>query len=462
MPQLSETASDVSEGTPSLSIWAYSKGLRHDSDGQSLLEDLQQLQKVVQAHDLEALQKVRLAGPRRLLGVSAGWEYTDLPQVQMAFQSPKMVSFMVELYFMALARDIPFRDYASSTLLKDLCRSLNTLTVHPQYRGEITSANIFRGPFGADQQGLYISQYLYQEVHGVPQKYYSTLESYEFLTTWHEALEIQNGSIPTHSALYREYPRYLLTGRDLACAHRKDPFQPFLNALHILEAQKVPLNFPESAVEEFYTSLGPVDIETTLRRIGHQALQAAWHMKWQNLVARPEVFGMLIERAQYSKRNPWAIPETLLTQPILEACRHRFGTYLLPQVYPEGSPMCPSIPAEDAVVAGACATVLKFFFDLRGEMAVYQPNAEGSGLTRSAGWSTYAQELEKLVSNVAWAKSWAGCQYWIDNILGIKLGEKMALAALQEQINAYPQTLCVTVRKFTGKSVTLQSAKASA
>ncbi len=43
--------------------------------------------------------------------------------------------------------------------------------------------------------------------------------------------------------------------------------------------------------------------------------------------------------------------------------RRRFGAWLLPQVYPEGSPLHPSYGAGHASVAGACVTMMKALFD---------------------------------------------------------------------------------------------------
>ena len=39
----------------------------------------------------------------------------------------------------------------------------------------------------------------------------------------------------------------------------------------------------------------------------------------------------------------------------------KYGTYLLPQPFPEGSPTHPSYPTGHGTVAGACITLLKFF-----------------------------------------------------------------------------------------------------
>jgi len=41
----------------------------------------------------------------------------------------------------------------------------------------------------------------------------------------------------------------------------------------------------------------------------------------------------------------------------------KYGTYLLPQSFPEGSPACPCDPNGHGTVGGAAITLLKFFFD---------------------------------------------------------------------------------------------------
>ena len=47
----------------------------------------------------------------------------------------------------------------------------------------------------------------------------------------------------------------------------------------------------------------------------------------------------------------------------LKSSHSRYGTYLLCQAFPEGSPTHPAYPTGHGTVAGACITVLKFFFD---------------------------------------------------------------------------------------------------
>ncbi len=55
-------------------------------------------------------------------------------------------------------------------------------------------------------------------------------------------------------------------------------------------------------------------------------------------------------------------PEILNSQAFAEVFS-RYGTYLLPMAFSEGSPTHPSYGAGHATVAGACVTILKAFFD---------------------------------------------------------------------------------------------------
>ena len=53
----------------------------------------------------------------------------------------------------------------------------------------------------------------------------------------------------------------------------------------------------------------------------------------------------------------------ILNSPVLTTIQMKYGTYLLPMAYPEGSPTHPSYPAGHAAMAGAGATMLKAFYD---------------------------------------------------------------------------------------------------
>src|SRR5205807_2352669 len=95
------------------------------------------------------------------------------------------------------------------------------------------------------------------------------------------------------------------------------------------------------------------------------------------------------------------------------------GTFLLPQVFPEGSPVHPAYGQGHAVAAGACVTVLKAFFYDRAPMTdpsnlagspdrlppAFIPDDGGDNLIPADPTQqlvlTVGGELNKLASNIS-------------------------------------------------------------
>jgi hypothetical protein len=100
--------------------------------------------------------------------------------------------------------------------------------------------------------------------------------------------------------------------------------------------------------------------------------------------------------------------------------------YLLSQMYPEGSPAHPSWPSDHATIAGACVTVIKAIFDDRA------PWRTPTGQVVIVG-----DELDKLASNIALARDFAGVHFRSDGEHGIRLGEEIAIRYLQDQVRTY-------------------------
>ena len=80
----------------------------------------------------------------------------------------------------------------------------------------------------------------------------------------------------------------------------------------------------------------------------------------------------------------------------------------------------------DTTVAGACSVILKVFFDEGALMSNCVQHAAADGLTLEPCPSdfvpTVGNEINKLVSNVAMGRGWAGIHYRSDSA-GIRLGE---------------------------------------
>ena len=125
----------------------------------------------------------------------------------------------------------------------------------------------------------------------------------------------------------------------------------------------------------------------------------------------------------------------LLTSSGLATARDRWGSALVALAYPEACPLHPSYPAGQAVIAGACATVLKAAFD--ESFVVPEPVVAAPDGTRLLPWTgealTVGGELDKLAANIAIGRNFAGIHWRSDATAGLALGEAVALAVLTEQ-----------------------------
>lgn len=132
-----------------------------------------------------------------------------------------------------------------------------------------------------------------------------------------------------------------------------------------------------------------------------------------------------------------------------------FGTALLPQVFPEGSPTHPSYGAGHATVAGACVTILKAWFDesfvLPGPVLV--PDAAGTALVPGPAVDlTVGGELNKLAANIAIGRNAAGVHWRSDYTRSVKLGEEIAIRLLQEQKQTYNENHHLTLTRFDDRT----------
>jgi membrane-associated phospholipid phosphatase len=133
-------------------------------------------------------------------------------------------------------------------------------------------------------------------------------------------------------------------------------------------------------------------------------------------------------------------------------------SWLLPQAYPEGSPMHPSYPAGHAVIAGACATVLKAFFDesFPIEEPVI-PTVDGLRLTPLSGAAlTVGGEINKLASNISVGRNIAGVHWRSDALEGLRLGEEVAIAVLRAEKPCFSEShRGFELTTFDGKLITV-------
>ena len=378
-----------------------------------------------------------------------------------AFASAQAAAEMVELYWQALARDVPFAEWSSSPVIQAAAAELNKLSGYAGPRdasGQVTPDNLFRGTAAGCLVGPYVSQYLLQTIYfgSTPreQMYRTGVAGADYLTSYAEWLQIQDGIGPYRQEVFDPTYRYVHSGRDLAqFVHYDYTYQSFLQAaliildshpetlLHFNTYQLSNTNpYKTSRVQTGFTTFGQAHVMDLLARVSNIALKpACWH-KWAvHRRIRPEefsgrVFNTLSGLAQYP------IHGDLMNSKALQTMVQSTGGSLLPQAYVEGCPIHPSYPAGHAVIAGACATILKaMFFEGALVSGAVAPSADGLSLTSADGLGlTLGGELDKLAFNIPMGRDWAGIHYRSDVFEGLKLGEAVAISILQDQVG------CVT------------------
>ena len=148
-----------------------------------------------------------------------------------------------------------------------------------------------------------------------------------------------------------------------------------------------------------------------------------------------------------------------------------YGSYLLPQAFPEGSPTHPCYPTGHGAVGGACITLLKFFFDCSRSIRplligagrdVFVPSTDGVSLNAY----TVADrdnldingELSKLAYNISFGHGiHAGIHFRSSTYWSILLGEQVALSVLQDRASSYNEPFTISITKFDGTTATISN-----
>jgi hypothetical protein len=113
-------------------------------------------------------------------------------------------------------------------------------------------------------------------------------------------------------------------------------------------------------------TFGAPAIATLVCEPATRALKHQWYQKWLvHRRLRPEEFGGHVE-VQRLRRAAYPFHPDLFASSVLDdpqGILATFGSHLLPQAFPEGSPLHTAYGSGHATVAGACVTMLKWFFD---------------------------------------------------------------------------------------------------
>lgn len=442
-------------------IGNYSKGLPHNTLGEVDPAAYAAFLKAANSGQNADYEAIPLGGKAKLADPQAGYAYDligkdshkHLLTPPPALASAEASCEMVELYWQALTRDVPFSQFRTDAAILNAVSDLNFLSAFtgPKQNGRVTTDTLFRGATPGDLNGPYVSQFLYRDVPYGPstivQKYRTPRAGTDFLTGYGEWLSVQNGNPATVAFTFNDAPRYIINQRDLTWFVRQDfSFQAYLNAcLMLLSAGGAPVSdanpYRNSKTQGGFSTFGAPHILDLVTNFANAGLRAAWNAKWLvHRRLRPEAFGGLIHN-HLTGAAKYPIEKSVLNSAALKASYAAFGTYLHPAAYPEGSPLHPAYPAGHAVVAGACVTALKAFFN---ETAVVTnpvvPSDDGQTLTPyTNGVLTVGDELNKLAANISLARNSAGVHYRTDGINGLLLGESVAIGMLHDLAATYTE-----------------------
>jgi hypothetical protein len=538
----------------------YSKSLRHDALGDPDPVSYVTLLRALESRDPHDFEEIQLASATaiKLTNPQAGLAFDVAGPDAQAFTMPPAPRFdseqaaheAGELYWMAVARDIPFINWAAGAATSGsvIQRAISSLQSEFQRFGGTTptndAKNLFRGVFPGEQMGPYVSQFLLKgnndrrrrNLDGIEQDARDGYISYgsqvidqrqltvfgaptigaaaDYLTTFSTWLDVQNGVdkrgeeytlVPNkdHNR-FDPTPRFIRNLRDGASyVHFDQVINAFYNAAMILLTEPVgdqlddstarpmiDLEFPkdqgnpydppgttlDSRTQVGFGTFGPIHLLQVLSEVLGRTIRGVWWQKWGvHRRLRPEEYGGRVDNWIAGRRDYPLDPDikTSLTTGLLRFYYGgqsgdegpNFPSYLLPQAYPEGAPTHPAYGAGHAAGSGACATILKAFFDeSKGIENPVQANFDGTALVAYTGDDdaqlTVGGELNKLAGNIAIFRNAAGVHWRSDYTESLPFGEAIAIGLLQEMSLGFNEDdAYFELTKFDGQKIRIFDGK---
>ena len=473
---------------------SYSKGLPHDGLGDVNTLEYDKLLVAIASGVPSDFEAITLGGSRMLVNPQSAYAYqlegADSHALAIApaptFAGLETAGELEELYWMALARDVSFQDYAASPpVIPDALARLNQLGLYrgPQVNGQVTAQTLFRDTLPGSTVGPFVSQFLLLDVpygaQSLSQRIRTRVAGDDRVFTFPEWLRIQNGEPPAQPETLDPTPRYLRNGRDLAeFVHHDFPLQSSLNAALIISSQNdtdrdgkssPPVHDENNPYrlyvkQDAFATFGNADGQDLIGRIMKLALVGVWFQKYQvHRRQRPEEFAGRVHNTKEGTRV-YPVNSELLGSPVLPKVFARNdalnggngGSYLLAQAFPEGSPVHPAYGSGHSTYVGAGVTMLKAFYktDLPVKDPVV-PSADGLSLVPYTGPAlTIENELDKLAMNIGVGRLFGGVHWRTDHENAVRLGELIALRVLQDLARTYNEGFAgFRVRTFGGNTL---------
>jgi hypothetical protein len=290
-------------------IASYSKGLPHNDLGEVDLNAYNAYLQALNSGQLADFEAIPLGGAAKLSNPQAAYCYAlegaDAAAVASppapAFSSGEAAGEMVEDYWQALTRDVPFSQYGTDPTIGQAAADLSKLSDFrgPKVNGQVMPDVIFRGPTPGDLMGPYLSQFLLKPVPmgaaSMPQLYRTSIAGDDYWTKYADWLKGQRGGA-SGSNRFDSTPRYIRNNRDLALYLLVDwSGQANVMAALLLNSFGAAALAPSNPYLHSATQVGnitfggPFDL---VPRVPNPANRACWWQKWLvHRRVRPEAFG---------------------------------------------------------------------------------------------------------------------------------------------------------------------------
>lgn len=446
-------------------IGNYSKGLAHNNIGEVLPSSYASFLRAVNSGRSALFDQIQMGGNVPLVDPQCGlaFDLEGADSHQLAIGTPPSVASQqiadtaVESYWMALCRDVNFSQYGQEPLTQAAIAELNSL---PEFRGPkpVTPQTLFRGFTAGDVAGPYVSQFLllpfsYGAVP-VTQLLATYVPGVDYMTDQASWLAVRNGQGPFGSNQADPNPQHMRNGRGLgAYVHVDVLFEAYFNACLVLVDQGAPLDaanpYANSRNQTGFGTFGPPHLKTLVAEVAQRALKAVWYQKWfVHRHLRPEEYGGLVHMTKTKQAN-YPVHSDVLHSEALSRIFAKHNSYFLPHAFPEGCPQHPSYGQGHSTVAGACATIVKAWFDDLAPLAsvpgitISQASEDGFSLVPYTGADganlTIGGEMNKLAANIGVGRNHAGVHWRHDYVDSLPLGEAVAIAMLRDMGNCWNQ-----------------------
>jgi hypothetical protein len=462
-------------------IGNYSKGLAHNGVGEVLPSSYASFLRAVNSGQAALFDQIQMGGNTPLVDPQAGLAF-DLEGVdshQLAIGTPpsvasrEMADTAIENYWMALCRDVNFTQYGNEPLTQAAIAELNSL---PAFHGPkpVTPQTLFRGFTAGDILGPYVSQFLLMpfDYGAVPitQLLTTYVPGVDYMTDQASWLAVQNGQGPFGANPIDPNPQHMRNGRGIgAYVHVDVLFEAYFNACLLLVDQNAPLDpnnpYASSRNQTGFGTFGSPHLKTLVAEVSQRALKAVWYQKWfVHRHLRPEEYGGLVHMTKTKQAN-YPLHSDVLNSDAVARVFAKHNTYFLPHGFPEGCPQHPSYGQGHSTVAGACATIVKAWFNDQTPltaipgMTISQSSEDGFSLVPYSGSDreelTVGGEMNKLAANIGTGRNHAAVHWRHDYVDSLPMGEAVAISMLRDMAQCWNEPFeGFSFTKFDGTRIT--------